>query len=229
MNIDRLPGMIERLGTEIPAEIHKGRLDLVVLQFMARKMAVTLHTLEQPIEPILPLSYSFEGLRRRQHRMIIFAPHQLLAPEEMRFVGFVSKRNPAAEQHVVAAILRADKLMLGEIAHIPGLLSYSSLELHPGIWYNLVLFRDASVKMHVKSGETHRHAVHQLSPAYYEWIRLHNGTLAGGLTRSEWRLETTKHYHFPGLQQSPIVRELNYETCTGTCLAGAKGDLLYGR
>jgi hypothetical protein len=217
VSIDRLPGKSAKAGQEIPAGMDKGRLDLVVLQSMAKKMAVTLRTLEQSDEADLPLSYSFEGLRRRQHRMIIFTPHELLAPEEICFVGFVSRRSRTAEQHIIDEIFHADKLMLADIAHIPGLLSYSSLELHAGIWYNLVLFRDPSVKLHVKSGETHRHAAHQLSPAYYEWIRLHNGTLSGGLTRPEWRLKSTKYYRFTGSQQPPIIRELNYETCTGTC------------
>src|SRR5205807_5770300 len=133
----------------------------------------------------------FEERRGRQHRMIIFAPHELLTPEEMRFVGFVSGRNKAAEQHIVDAIFRADELMLAELALIPGLLSYSSLELRLGTWYNLVLFRDPGVKAHVKSIDAHRHAAHQLSPAYYAWIRLNNGVLSGGLARPEWRLNNT--------------------------------------
>lgn len=217
MSIDRLPGKIETPGEKISAEIHKGRFDFVVLQVMAKKIAVTLRTLEQSGETALPLSYSFEERRGRQHRMIIFAPHILLTPEETRFVGFVSRRSPTVKPQIVDEIFRTDELMLTEIARIPGLLSYSSLELHPGNWYNLVLFRDPGVKMHVRSGEIHRHAAHHLSPAYYEWIRLHNGTMPGGLTRQEMRLKSTKYYSFSGPQQPPVVRELNYETCTDAC------------
>lgn len=217
MSIDRLPGKIERPGKDIPTEMRKGQLDLVILQAMARKILVTLHTLEQSGEARLPLSYSFKERRGRQHRMIIFAPEMLLAPEEMCFVGFVSRRSPTVEPCVVDEIFRTDELMLAEIARIPGLLSYSSLELHAGNWYNLVLFRDPNVKMHVRSGTTHRHAAHQLSPAYYEWIRLHNGTMPGGLVHQEMQLNSTKYYRFPGPQQPPVVRELNYEICTDAC------------
>ncbi|HEY3994078.1 MAG TPA: hypothetical protein VGM01_14520 [Ktedonobacteraceae bacterium] len=217
MSIDRLPGKITTPDKDIPVEMRKGQLDLVVLQAMAKKIIVTLHTLEQYSAAALPHSYSFEERRRRQHRMIIFAPQILLAPEEMRFVGFVSRRSQTVEPQIVDEIFRTDELMLAEIARIPGLLSYSSLELHPGNWYNLVLFRDPNVKMHVRSGEVHRHAAHQLSPAYYEWIRLHNGTMPGGLIRQEMRLNSTKYYRFPGAQQPPVVRELNYEGCTDAC------------
>jgi hypothetical protein len=197
--------------------MRKSRLDLVVLQAMTRKIAITLRTLEKHAEAELPLSYSFEERRGRQHRMIIFAPGILLTPEETRFVGFVSRRSSTVAPHIIDEIFRADQLMLTEIARVPGLLSYSSLELHPGNWYNLVLFRDPNVKMHVRSGEIHRHAAHQLSPAYYEWIRLHNGMLPAGLAHQEMRLTTTKYYRFSGAQQPPVVRELKYETCTDAC------------
>lgn len=214
MSIDRLPGEVEKPGREIPTEVHKDRLDLVVLQFMAKKMSATLRALEQPEAAPSPLCYSFKGLRGRQHRMILLAPGELLTPEAMRFVGFVSRRSPTAEQQVIDEIFRVDELMLAEITRIPGLLSYSSLELHPGVWYNLVLFRDANVKMHVRSGATHRYAAHQLSPAYYEWIRLHNGTMPDGLVHLEMQLNHTKYYYFSGPQQPPIVHELQHKTCT---------------
>lgn len=217
MNTERLSGAREKPGKDVLAETRKGRLDLVVLQFMAKKIFVTLSALERPAEAALPLSYAFEELRGRHHRMIMFAPHELLTLAEICFVGFVSRRSQTVEQQVIEAIFRADELMMAELTYVPGLLSYSSLELHLGIWYNLVLFRDNSVKTHVKSIETHRHAAYELSPAYYEWIRLYNGTLPGGLARQELQLKSTKYYRFPGSQQPPMVHELNDETCTNAC------------
>jgi len=217
MSIDRLPGKVAEPGTEQVPEIRKGQIDLMVLRAMSRKIVVTLRSPGLPVETGQPLSYAFEEPRGRQHRMLIFAPHELLALEEMRFVGFVSRRRQSIEQHIIDELFRADELMLGELTRIPGLLSYSSLELRPGNWYNLVLFRDEHVKSHVKQVETHRHAVQMLSPAYYEWIRLHNGLLAHGLPRAEWQLKITRHYRFFGAQQPPVVRELHYEPCTGAC------------
>lgn len=217
MSTHHLPGEIGEPGETPSDETQKSRLDLVILQSMARKLVVTLHTLERPGEATLPLSYSFEERRGRQHRMILFAPHELLALEEMHFVGFVSRQRRMAEQHVVEALFRANEVMLAEIAQIPGLLSYSSLELHPGNWYNLVLFCDASVKAHVKGGKTHHHAAYELSPAYYEWIRLHNGTLPNGLARQELRLNSTRYYRFPNSHQMPVAHDLNYKACTDAC------------
>lgn len=191
------------------------RLDLVVLQSMAKKLMVTLRTSEQSTATALPLSYSFKEQRGREHRVIIYAPCELCASNELRFVGFVSQRSLAADQQVIDEIFCADQMMLTEIAHVPGLLSYSSLELRSGHWYNLVVLRDSGVKLHIRDTETHRNAAHHLSPAYYEWIRLHNGTMPGGLTCLEMHLKSTKYYFFPGGQQPPAVREITYEECTG--------------
>lgn len=190
-------------------------LDLIVLRSMAKKLSVTLRTLEFSSDPEFPLSYSFKERHGRTHRMIIFLPNALLALDEMRFVGFVSRRSQTVDARVSAEILRVDQQMLGEIAHIPGLLSYSSLELRPGYWYNLVVFRDSGVKQQVQETETHRYAAYQLSPAYYEWIHLHNGVISGGLRRPELRLQTTRCYHFAGAHKLPTVRTLSYEECTG--------------
>jgi hypothetical protein len=151
VNKDRFPEKRAIAGKETAVVVRKGRLDLVVLRFMAKNIAVTLRALEQHAEITLPLSYAFDELRGRQYRMLIFAPHALLASEHLRFVGFVSHRSRTAGQAVIDEIFRADEAMVAGLAHVPDLLSYSSLELHPGDWYNLVVFRDTAVKMHVKS------------------------------------------------------------------------------
>lgn len=130
--------------------------------------------------------------------MVIFAPHALLTSENLRFVGFISHRSRTAEQSVIDEIFHADKAMMAGLAHVPGLLSYSSLEVHPGDWYNLVIFRDAGVKLHIKSIEMHSYAAYELSPVYYEWIRLHNGTMPNGLAHLELQLNSTKYYSFQG-------------------------------
>ena len=196
---------------DIASCVKWSRLDLVVLRAMAKKLYVTLRALELPSVTSPSLYYSFEERRGRQHRMVIYAPCELLEESDLRFVGFVSRRSRIVDPRIVAELFRVDQQMLREIVCVPGLLSYSSLELHPGNWYNLILFRDAAVKIHVRALETHRYAAHHLSPDYYEWIRLHNGEMSGGLTHLELSLHSTKQYHFCQEQHSSIVREYLYE------------------
>ena len=94
------------------------------------------------------------------------------------------------------------------------MLSYSSLELRTGRWYNLVLFRNASTKEHIKSSETHNYAAHQLAPRYYEWIRLHNGIIPQGLAQCCLVLQTTKFYTFQGPGMRPLINEQFYQSMT---------------
>jgi hypothetical protein len=188
----------------------KSKSDLVVLLSMAKKLAVTLHTLEQTLEPSLPVRYSFNERRGREHRVIVCAPEQLLSGDDLYFVGFVSQRRQDVTPQIIDELFRIDQQMLSELTAIPGLLSYSSLELRRGNWYNLVIFRETSPKAHFQSMEVHRYAAYQLSPAYYRWVRLHSGRLAGGLARQHMLLRHTKYYFFSGTQQVPVTRELTY-------------------
>lgn len=190
-------------------DFSKGKFDLVVLRYMLQKILVTVRAQAQFVDK--PLRYSFEERHKRTHRMILFALRDLLAENRLAFVGFVSSRRQKLDQRIIDELFRVDQQILGEIAHIPGLLSYSSLELHAGNWYNLVIFRDSSTKHYFDTMETHRYAAHHLSLDYYEWIRLHNGTLPGGLVQQEMVLRSTRYYRFPGMHQPPTVRELVYE------------------
>ncbi|HTK07754.1 MAG TPA: hypothetical protein VL485_11340 [Ktedonobacteraceae bacterium] len=191
--------------------VKKARLDLVVLKYMAQKLYFTISTLEQPIDSIAPLLYSIEERHARQHRIVIYKPQELLTKDDLFFVGFVSCRQKAASQHVIDDIAQADKKMLAEIAHLPGLISYSSMELRSGNWFNLIFFNDHDAKAHVKKQVTHTHAAYELAPAYYAWIRLHHGLLSGGLVNREMFLQKTKYYTFPGMGRLPAMHDVIYE------------------
>lgn len=198
-------------GPGAVSSFQQSGLDLIVLRSMAYKLGVTLRALQQSTTASLPLSYSFEERRGRAHRMIIYAPQELLTRPILQFVGFVSKRSAQADKQTIEKIFSADQAMLCEIMRISGLLSYSSLELRPGNWYNLVVFYDVAVKVHIKTLEVHRHAAYQLSPAYYEWIRLHNGSLPGGLACLDFRVSSTKKYLFAQNYPFSTLHEYTYD------------------
>jgi hypothetical protein len=217
MNIDSLPERLNSRGRAYDGSARMYWLDLLVLQYMANKIHATLHTGKRMVGQSGQLSYTLAEKQGRQHRLLLLDPSALQQELAISFVGFVSQRSPHAEQHVIDAIFRADALMLEAVVHIPGLFSYSSLELRPGLWYNLVLFGDERVKSHIKHLEIHRYAAHELSPAYYVWIRLHNGTLPGGLARQELCLLSTKHYRCSTTQQFTVTHELHSEPSTRLC------------
>ncbi|HLZ57992.1 MAG TPA: hypothetical protein VKR06_13720 [Ktedonosporobacter sp.] len=168
-----------------------------MLKYMLHRLRMTLHTLEQSTISQLPIFYLLEERHGRTHRMAICQPEVLLASNHLHFVGFISGKKASIEQTIVDEIERLDKVMLTEIMRLPGVLSYSSLELRTDRWYNLVILGNTLVKESFHALETHRYAAYQLAPFYYAWIRLHHGVINDGLAGQDMHLHGTKTFQFP--------------------------------
>ena len=197
-------------------------LDLLVLRYMAQRIHV--HLLNLPTNTLLPSIEYAEEHHNRIHRIVIYKQQEFLAKRNLMFVGFISGIQEQVTLATIQEIHRVDKLLVAELANNPGLLSYSSLELRKGCWYNLVLLSNFTAKTYFKNNSTHRYASHQLAGHYYMWIRLHNGVMPAGLSGGDGGvgasptrtfngmiLQSTKYYAFPGVGQKPMVRELVYD------------------
>jgi hypothetical protein len=180
---------------------------------MAQQVRITLQAPGQIRDAALPWNYYLNERQRRTHRILIYQPQSLLQKHDLAFVGFVSGRRQDADPEIVDRLNSADYDMLSELAHVSGLLSYSSLELRAGRWYNLVVLKSLDIKSHFHTIGAHRYAAYELSPHYYEWIRLHSGSLSGGLAGGKMALCGTKYYTFPGNGQRPHVQEQVYSSC----------------
>jgi hypothetical protein len=200
----------EALDDRMLSPGNKGRQDLVILRHMAQRIHVTLHLLDQPVSKLLPLLYYSEERHRRTHRIAIYQPGELPLTSSIAFVGFVSGKRKPTSPPVVNEIHVVDKKLIAQLVGIPGILSYSSLELRDGNWCNLVLLSDANAKIHVKNTDTHAYAAYQLAPSYYDWIRLHHGIMPRGLACYEMVLQRTRHYIFQGPHQRPTIQEFSY-------------------
>ncbi len=190
--------------------LKKGKLDLVILKLMAQRLYLTLHQLDQPANTLQPLLYTLEERHKRVHRIALYRPGELLAPRPLLFVGFISGRRRPPDQSVLNEIHKIDQKLVVELMNISDILSYSSLELRTGRWYNLVIFTNETTKDELKKNSTHTYAAYHLAPQHYEWIRLHNGVMPGGLAQQDMRLKSTKYYVFPDTQRRPIMHRLEY-------------------
>jgi hypothetical protein len=193
--------------------MQKANQDLIVLRYMAQQLRVLLQIPGQMESATLPWIYSLEELQRRSHRIVIYQPQALLQKQDLAFVGFVSGRQQRLDCGIVDRLNAVDQDMLSELVHVPGLLSYSSLELRTGNWYNLVVLQNLAIKSHLHTIGMHRYAAYELSPHYYAWIRLHSGSLHGGLACGKLLVRGTKYYTFPGNGQSPLMQERVYTSC----------------
>jgi hypothetical protein len=184
------------------------KLDLHVLRYMAHR--VHLRLLNSALAAPLPSMEYIEEQRKRTHRMVIYQQQEYLLQASLLFVGFVSGVQPHVSQAIAQEIQRVDRLFMDELADNAGLLSYSSLELNPGHWYNLVLLNDLPAKTYFKESNIHHYAAYDLAMHYYAWIRLHNGIVPNGLEGKLMLLQSTKFYTFPVIGQKPVMHELHY-------------------
>ena len=174
--------------------MHKRKIDLLVLRYIAQQLHLTLQTMEQSLTDNPPFLYTATGRHSCSHRIVLYNPSQLLQSKSLAFVGFVSGRRAGTDSSVSQELHAVDSQMLAELARIPGLLAYSSLELRPGHWYNLVVMQSLESKAHFRQIGTHQYAAYELAPRAYDWIRIHSGIMPDGLTGNAMNILKTKHY-----------------------------------
>lgn len=192
-----LPVRVNEINSLSINKVVKGRIDLMVLRHMACQLRLTLLTMEQQANMTkFPVAYELTERRSCLHRIVFYCPEALHAEETLSFVGFVSGRRSTKDDTLNEELFQADQQMLDKLKHIPGLLAYSSLELRPGRWYNLVVMQTFDVKANLKGIDMHQHAAYHLAPRAYDWIRIHSGVFSGGLLKNAPQLLKTRHYAF---------------------------------
>lgn len=192
------------------SHIRKGTSDLIVLKYMTQRVRLTLHQLEQPTMPAHPLIYNLQERHGRIHRIALYQCQELLQRKSLNFVGFISRKQKQLDSSITDEIHAIDQKLVAELIAHPSVLSYSSLELRTGIWCNLVLLSDNEAKRRFQGTQTHAYAAHQLAPRYYEWIRLHSGSMPNGLFHETMRVQKTRYYTFQPTQHKPSIQELVY-------------------
>ncbi len=185
--------------------------DLSVLKHMARKICTVLHTIEPPTAAWEPQSFTLERRHQRPQAITILNAEHERRAGPLAFVAFVGERRLNVDPQVQSELFQTDAALTRELATMPGLLYYSSLQLssEPERWYNLVVLAHADAQSHLRQSAAHRYAAYQLAPGYYQWIRLHHGSMPEGLNGP---LILRKTRHFTNADQEPrfTVRELTF-------------------
>lgn len=192
--------------------VKKGKLDLIVLRYMVRRLHLTLQQLDASILTISdqPFIYHLPERYGRTHRIAIYKYQELLFRSNFTFVGFISHKQKDLQPHIIAEIAATDHQLVNELVANPDTLSYSSLELRNGDWCHLVVMNNANAKTQLKNTKTHAYTALQPADHHYEWIRLHNGIMPEGLDHTEMHLQKTRHYSFTAAHQRPTIRKGSY-------------------
>ena len=163
---------------------------------------------ELPSEP-RPLVLFEKTAENRRRRIVICNPEQLLADRQITIVGFMGVKRPDVDRTPLDLV---DEELIAGFPQFPGVLSYCSVQQASGNWANLVLLRDPSDLSHWASGPRHAFAAKAMAPDYYEYIRLHNAVLEGGvLSDSAIVIHQTKYYDYDEVPPWRAVREHSSE------------------
>ena len=141
----------------------------------------------------------------RYHRFFVPRPKILAGAKNIYLVGFFSHKQAGAAPNHFGDL---DDQLIEQLPTFQEILSYSTMALPEGDFGNLVLLSDEEVKLRWMQGEIHSQAV-ALSPAYYQYVRINNGLLPGGVMQPDL-LEITRVKYYDFEQDPPwkAVREL---------------------
>jgi hypothetical protein len=184
--------------------------DITILNYIAQ---ATFHVADQLHKDLsilaLPATHIKEISGGYMHRVVINTRvpiNQMTLP----FVSFVSKKQANIMEDVEQDITNIDEAMISGLVRQSALLSYSSFQLAERDWYNLVLFSQASAKQDMLSVQLHQLAAYELAPRYYQWIRLHHGTITRNDAVTAITFQLTKYYRFHTGTKRPEIR---FHTC----------------
>ena len=149
------------------------------------------------------------------HRHLLVVPdaRALLEARNPAIVGFFGRSREDADEPTLFAL--EEELVAGMSAHVgEGLLSYYDFEFVKGAYGNLILFTGPDGPGRWRENHVHARAV-EISPANYEHIRLHHGTLAGRLLDGEHlRVTRTRYLDYRGKSVWRAVRRFDDEPPT---------------
>lgn len=177
--------------------------DHAVLSLMLADLKALLVS-ANPAEAYTPIEGLVHG---RKRRTIVCDPLALDAADiDISVVGFFGERNGKRDG---TALEEANAEIVLEFRNYPGILSYSSMELHDGNWANLVLHDKPDTREYWRAGRRHAEAAEKLSPLYYRTVRIHNGVLPQGLHGGqEMRIDSTKYWDFSRPKVWRAMRDL---------------------
>ena len=169
-----------------------------------RALLARMATGDMTVIPYQSNEWLVHGLKRR---VIVANAMGLHNRRAVCVVGFFGERH-LEQDHTPLEEANAEIVL--EFRNFPGILSYSSMELPDGNWANLVLHDIPEVREYWRASERHARAAQELSPKYYQTVRIHNGTLAGGVMSGRTiSIERTKYWDYRYPKVWHAVRELS--------------------
>lgn len=183
------------------------RGDIALLNYLLQDLRVLVRRHrkgEIAITPHQVFSWEVHGLERRT---VLCDPVGIQDGTDVQIVGFFGDRRMDPDE---AAIDASEHDLIAEFVNYPGILSYSSVELVDHYWANLVVHRQPEDREMWRGSEAHKHAVEHVAPSAYHGVRIHNGSIDGGvLGSSTVVIDSTKYWDYDTGDNWHAVREFS--------------------
>jgi hypothetical protein len=168
--------------------------DFLTIERMLKKVRELVpHTTGLPFH-LGPVSLAFRDADGRGHRLVVLRPNALAGDAELALVGFFGERRTDISD---APLHQVDSELIEELRDHPGIVSYSSLDLGDGKGANLVLASDRQTLEVWQRSNRHAYVAKDLAPRHYAAIRIHVGSVPGGLGAGlPARIATTRELSF---------------------------------
>jgi hypothetical protein len=168
--------------------------DVTDLARMMQRLRALVARLAALPDDLGPVSIGFREIDGRAHRIVVPRPRMLTAAVDLAVVAFFGTRRSDVNGTHLHSI---DNELIDLLADHSEMVAYCSLsrdELRSG---NMVLATSATALETWSRSARHQHAAHQLAPAHYSSIRIHRGTLPGGvLSQHAVELTATRQLAF---------------------------------
>ena len=131
----------------------------------------------------------------RRHLLVVPDKRALLEASGLTAVGFFGRPRESVDHTVLYELEDELVTRMADYAAV-GLLSYYDIEFVKGAYGNLVLFSTPDIPKEWSADAVHRRAV-EISPGHYHEIRLHRGSIDGGLLGGgDLAIVSTKYFDF---------------------------------
>jgi hypothetical protein len=135
-----------------------------------------------------------------RHLLVVPDRRALLQANGLTVVGFFGRPREDVNHTVLYELEDELVTRMADYAAV-GLLSYYDLEFVKGAYGNLVLFSTPDVPKEWSADAVHRRAV-EISPGHYHEVRLHRGSIDGGLIDGgDLTIMSTRYFDF----KSPTI------------------------
>lgn len=177
--------------------------DREILVHMARQICVFLEKHPDILE--MSKSIYIDEPDGHSHRYFVPRVETLAQTRKVFLVGFFSHKKEGASKDHFGDL---DDRLIKELLTHQEILSYSTMAIPGGDFANLVLLSNEEAKTKWMQGRIHNRAV-ELSPAYYQYVRINNGVLPEGISKPDsLRITRVKYYDYSEDPPWKAVREL---------------------